>query len=80
MTTMENEHKDILQDPSEKNGYKMFSHYFYQEDENVSYEDKIQRLTAQLTAAYHRIAILEEKLIARRQQTETRQQSFYNHH
>jgi len=33
---------------------------------NISTELQIQRLTAQLTAAYNRIAALEEQLLARR--------------
>lgn len=55
------EHKDVLQD---HNGW----------DHNNSYtgesamppEVQITRLTAQLTAAYNRIAALEEQLLARR--------------
>ncbi|QQE63879.1 hypothetical protein GFS31_05500 [Leptolyngbya sp. BL0902] len=35
-------------------------------DANLSQDIQIQRLTAQLTAAYHRIAALEEQLLATR--------------
>jgi hypothetical protein len=55
------EHKDILidVDGSDK--------YFHQSSEkDLSPEIQIQRLTAQLTAAYNRIAALEEQLLARR--------------
>ncbi len=53
-------HKDILMDSvyleAETPG----------EDSKLSPEIQIQRLTAQLTAAYHRIAALEEQLLASR--------------
>ncbi|MEM6520273.1 MAG: hypothetical protein AAF722_13195 [Cyanobacteria bacterium P01_C01_bin.70] len=55
-------HKDILMDSvyleSESIG----------EDKALSPEIQIQRLTAQLTAAYNRIAALEEQLLASRVQ------------
>ncbi len=79
-TMMENGHKDILQDPSENKNIYNSSSFCYQEDDTVSCEDKVQRLTAQLTAAYHRIASLEEQLISHRQKTETRQQGFHHNH
>jgi len=54
------EHKDILSDvmflDSEAHG----------SDRRITPEIQIQRLTAQLTAAYNRIAALEEQLIAQR--------------
>lgn len=54
------EHKDVLVDgdykPSERQTV----------DANLSQDIQIQRLTAQLTAAYHRIAALEEQLLATR--------------
>lgn len=53
-------HKDILMDSvyleSERTG----------EESTLSPEIQIQRLTAQLTAAYNRIATLEEQLLASR--------------
>ena len=56
------EHKDVLVDGNsleigDRNGEK-----------RLSPEVQIQRLTAQLTAAYNRIAALEEQLLARRVQ------------
>lgn len=54
------EHKDILVDCNE-----LDSHIQTGEKE-LAPEIKIQRLTAQLTAAYNRIAALEEQLLARR--------------
>ncbi|HHP7243620.1 MAG TPA: hypothetical protein ACFE0H_02925 [Elainellaceae cyanobacterium] len=54
------EHKDILAD----------SEYLDSEsqagEQTLSSEIQVQRLTAQLTAAYNRIAALEEQLLARR--------------
>jgi hypothetical protein len=53
-------HKDVLTDVNtqDKN--------FYQGSEtNLAPEIQVQRLTAQLTAAYNRIAALEEQLLAR---------------
>jgi hypothetical protein len=60
MLDSEMEHKDILSDLSytdleAQNG-----------DRSLSLEVQVQRLTAQLTAAYNRIAALEEQLIAKR--------------
>jgi len=54
------EHKDILLDDSyfEKNSQSL--------EKELSSEIQIQRLTAQLTAAYNRIAALEEQLLAKR--------------
>jgi hypothetical protein len=54
------EHKDVLMDtdypdPDSQQG-----------DRVLAPEIQIQRLTAQLTAAYNRIAALEEQLLARR--------------
>jgi hypothetical protein len=53
-------HKDILIDT---NGGEMFA---TKSDRVLSPELQIQRLTAQLTAAYNRIAALEEQLLSRR--------------
>ena len=75
-----NTHKDILSDFDPENKYQNVSGYGYREDSNISCEDKVQRLTAQLTAAYHRIAALEDQLIAHRHHLETRQQGFHHHH
>jgi hypothetical protein len=53
-------HKDVLADTS-------YSEADSQSGERtLSPEIQIQRLTAQLTAAYNRIAALEEQLLARR--------------
>lgn len=53
------EHKDIL---VEGNGGQN-NHYSNNEQE-LSSDIQIRRLTAQLTAAYNRIAVLEEQLLA----------------
>ncbi len=54
------DHKDIL---VESNGLDAISH---QGEKQLSPEIQIQRLTAQLTAAYNRIAALEEQLLLKR--------------
>lgn len=54
------EHKDILSD-----GLYLDSEA-HSGDRGITPEIQIQRLTAQLTAAYNRIAALEEQLIAKR--------------
>ena len=54
------DHKDILID---SNGMETLA---TTSDRIMSPELQIQRLTAQLTAAYNRIAALEEQLLARR--------------
>lgn len=77
---MRDGHKDILNDTNADAQHRSFADCFYHEDNNVSCEDKVQRLTAQLTAAYNRIADLEEQLLAHRQQTETRQNGFHFNH
>jgi hypothetical protein len=54
------EHKDVLIDA-------VYSDHDSQgSDRNFSPEIQIQRLTAQLTAAYNRIAALEEQLLSKR--------------
>ena len=68
------EHKDILVDRDywEHDNYHYGNsnqHQPYQS--RISSEVQIQRLTAQLTAAYNRIAALEEQLLSRQNQ--------YNH-
>lgn len=60
-----NNHKDILaDDDSLHHPFAGYSHSL--ENVNISYEEQINRLTAQLTAAYHRIACLEEQLLSAR--------------
>jgi hypothetical protein len=54
------EHKDVLAD---HNAIESLSH---SGEKMLSSEVQIQRLTAQLTAAYNRIAALEEQLLAQR--------------
>lgn len=54
------EHKDILVDSSYLDLERQNS------EKNLSPDVQIQRLTAQLTAAYNRIAALEEQLLALR--------------
>ncbi|MDX2212875.1 MAG: hypothetical protein SFY66_06260 [Oculatellaceae cyanobacterium bins.114] len=54
------EHKDVLSDASYTDGDT------HSGERALSPEVQIQRLTAQLTAAYNRIAALEEQLLARR--------------
>ena len=51
-------HKDILSDEPHLEGDKSGS------PQNLSPEVQIQRLTAQLTAAYNRMAALEEQILA----------------
>lgn len=55
------EHKDVLSDVNNCDKYAHQS-----SEKELSPEIQIQRLTAQLTAAYNRIAALEEQLLARR--------------
>ncbi|MCT7972366.1 hypothetical protein [Laspinema olomoucense] len=58
------EHKDVLK---EKNGRNEREKTVQNNiDSELSPEIQIRRLTAQLTAAYHRIAELEEQLMAKR--------------
>ena len=54
------EHKDILLDDTyfDKNSQSL--------EQELSADIQIQRLTAQLTAAYNRIAALEEQLLSKR--------------
>ncbi|MGK7918355.1 MAG: hypothetical protein AB4038_22945 [Prochloraceae cyanobacterium] len=55
------EHKDILLD-----GSNWENDINPQSEHTLSPDIQIRRLTAQLTAAYNRIAALEEQLLARR--------------
>ncbi|MGJ3254414.1 MAG: hypothetical protein ACFE0J_25270 [Elainellaceae cyanobacterium] len=54
------EHKDILVDSEYLDSESQVG------EQTLSSEIQVQRLTAQLTAAYNRIAALEEQLLARR--------------
>lgn len=54
------QHKDVLVDVSYAESEARSS------DRTLSTEVQIQRLTAQLTAAYNRIAALEEQLLSKR--------------
>lgn len=54
------EHKDVLVDGDE------LDNHLHSGEKAIAPEIQIQRLTAQLTAAYNRIAALEEQLLARR--------------
>ncbi len=55
------QHKDVLIDSN--SGLGSFSS---NSNNNISADIQVQRLTAQLTAAYNRIAALEEQLLAQR--------------
>jgi hypothetical protein len=56
------EHKDVLLDDS----YTESNVVIHREEPNITADIQIQRLTAQLTAAYNRIAALEERLLSQR--------------
>lgn len=75
---VQSSHKDILVDAKESCP-KRFPINSLPEDD-ISCEDQVQRLTAQLTAAYHRIASLEDQLLANRGIREGGQNSFYGNH
>lgn len=68
-------HKDILMDDDAISAE--LSDYT-QVENNISCEEQVYRLTAQLTAAYHRIATLEDQLLAIRSHMETRHNGFYH--
>ncbi len=53
------EHKDVLTDNNSQDTHKS-------REKELTPEIQIRRLTAQLTAAYNRIAALEEQLLAQR--------------
>lgn len=55
------EHKDVLVDSNSE-----FTNSHQNSEKPLSADIQVQRLTAQLTAAYNRIAALEEQLLARR--------------
>lgn len=58
-------HKDIINDDDD-NFYQHYNCSQSQADYEISSELQVRRLTAQLTAAYHRIAALEDQLLAQR--------------
>ncbi len=58
------EHKDILSDDD----YLETPSMIQRDQPNLTADIQIQRLTAQLTAAYNRMAALEEQLLAKRTQ------------
>ncbi|BFM39427.1 hypothetical protein [Synechocystis sp. LKSZ1] len=60
-TVLSLQHKDILPDEPESPPF-----WFLDIAQPATSELQIYRLTAQLTAAYHRIAALEERLMAQR--------------
>ena len=55
------EHKDVLSDSKSD-----FTSSHQNRENTLSADIQVQRLTAQLTAAYNRIAALEEQLLSRR--------------
>lgn len=55
------EHKDVLVDNNSE-----FANFPQNSEKALSPDIQVQRLTAQLTAAYNRIAALEEQLLSRR--------------
>jgi hypothetical protein len=55
------EHKDVLVDSKSE-----FTNSHQNSENALSADIQVQRLTAQLTAAYNRIAALEEQLLAQR--------------
>jgi hypothetical protein len=57
-----NGHKDIIEDNDFKRSHDTPIHL----ENDMSCEIQLQRLTAQLTAAYNRIASLEEQLLSQR--------------
>jgi len=56
------EHKDVLIDDC----YTDSTNVVHREEPTLTADVQIQRLTAQLTAAYNRIAALEEQLLSKR--------------
>lgn len=56
------EHKDVLSDDD----YVTTKEIIHREEPSITADIQIQRLTAQLTAAYNRIAALEERLLSQR--------------
>lgn len=58
-------HKDILDDDNHHQS-EQYHNSLSQSESELSCDLQVQRLTAQLTAAYHRIAALEEQLLLKR--------------
>jgi hypothetical protein len=71
-----NQHKDVLADDELVHG--SFADNI-QHSEAISCEEQVHRLTAQLTAAYYRIASLEDQLLAIRHSMETGENGFYQY-
>ncbi|AUC61743.1 Signal transduction histidine kinase [Cyanobacterium sp. HL-69] len=71
-------HKDIILDETHEIPRRFPINSLLEDD--ISCEDQVQRLTAQLTAAYHRIASLEDQLLANRGIRESGQNPFYGNH
>ena len=69
-----NQHKDILVDDESVHSSVSDNS---QHSEAISCEEQVHRLTAQLTAAYYRIASLEEQLLAIRKNMESGENGFY---
>ena len=63
-------HKDIIDD-EESSHQEAHDYSKSPSEQDMSCELQVQRLTAQLTAAYHRIAALEEQLLAKRNQNQS---------
>ncbi|MBF2056721.1 MAG: hypothetical protein IGQ45_05725 [Cyanobacterium sp. T60_A2020_053] len=70
-------HQDILEEEEHK---KRQNSHLTCDENSISCEDQVQRLTAQLTAAYHRIASLEDQLLANRTMGETRNNTLHGNH
>ena len=69
-----NQHKDILVDDESVHSSTVEKN---QHSDIISCEEQVHRLTAQLTAAYYRIASLEEQLLAIRNNMEMGDNGFY---
>lgn len=72
-----NNHKDILVDDNSLQTSFSGSYSSVSDNVNISSEEQVNRLTAQLTAAYYRIACLEEQLLAFRNDLAHRDDDFY---
>ena len=72
-----NQHKDVLIDDESVHTSISDNSQHSQHSEAISCEEQVHRLTAQLTAAYYRIASLEEQLLAIRNNMEIGDNSFY---
>ena len=72
-----NQHKDILVD--DESVHASVGENNNQNLEMISCEEQVHRLTAQLTAAYYRIASLEEQLLSLRNHLETGDNGFYQY-